>query len=73
MEHAFLRQTGDVSKIESFEHDIQDVKYVLLLSRADGLLTRDTGCSCLAKAAFPEKDVFSSLDEVPYEYLCHWN
>ena len=73
MEHAFLRQTGDVSKIESFEHDIQDVKYVLLLSRADGLLTRDTGCSCLAQAAFPEKDVFTSLDKVPEEYICHWS
>jgi len=45
----------------------------LLLSRADCLLTGDKGCSCLAKAAFPEKDVFSSLEDVPKVYLGHWN
>lgn len=73
MEHAFLRQTGSASKTESFEHDLQDVKYVILLSRTDGLLTGDAGCSCLAQAAFPEKDVFTSLDEVPEEYICNWS
>ena len=56
------------------EHDYQDMEYVLLLSRADSLLTRDKKLvKPLAKAAFPEKDVFSSLDEVPDEYLCNWS
>lgn len=73
MERTFLRHKGDTSGLIPIEHDIQDITYVLLLSRADGLLTRDCGCTCLAKAAFPEKDVFSSLDEVPDEYLCNWN
>jgi len=44
----------------------------MLLSRADCLLTSDEGCSRLAKAAFPEKDVFSSLEEVPEDYLVDW-
>lgn len=55
-------------------HDLNDIEYVLLLSRADGLLTRDEKLvKPLAQAAFPEKDVFSDLDEVPDEYLCHWS
>lgn len=54
-------------------HDLNDIEYVLLLSRADGLLTRDEKLvKPLAEAAFPEKDVFSDLDEVPKEYVCHW-
>jgi hypothetical protein len=28
--------------------------------------------SALAHAAFPEKDVFSSLKDVPDEYRCDW-
>jgi hypothetical protein len=72
MERTFLRHTGDASGRISIEHDLQDITYVLLLSRADGLLTGDKGCSCLARVAFPEKDVFSGLHEVPEEYLGGW-
>ncbi|MBC8471643.1 MAG: hypothetical protein H8D56_19445 [Planctomycetes bacterium] len=72
-ERTFLRQSGDNSSAYIIEHDLQDIKYILLLSRTDGLLTKDKGCSSLAKAAFPDKDVFSSLDEVPNEYLCNWD
>ena len=73
MERTFLRHTGDASGPISIEHDLQDITYVLLLSRADCLLTGDGGCSSLAKAAFPENDVFSRLDEVPEEYLGDWS
>lgn len=69
----YLRQEGGVPGDTRAEHDYQDMEYVLLLSRADVLLTRDKGLVKLAKAAFPEKDVFSSLDEVPEEYVCHWS
>lgn len=69
----YLRQTGGVPGDVRAEHDYQDMEYVLLLSRADALLTQDDGCLCLAKAAFTNKDVFSSLDEVPEDYVCHWN
>lgn len=65
--------SGAPSKKQA-EHDYQDMEYVLLLSRADGLLTRDKKLVIpLAKAAFPDKDVFSDLDEVPDEYLCNWS
>lgn len=74
LEYAFLRITqGETPKPIRAEHDCQDVEYVTYLSRADGLLTRDKKLvEPLARAAFPEKDVFSSLDEVPDEYLCNW-
>lgn len=71
-DYYYLRQLGGVPGNERAEHDYQDIEYVLLLSRADGLLTKDNGCLCLAKATFPEKDVFSSLDEVPEDYICNW-
>jgi len=64
-ERTFLRHKGGTSGIVPIEHDIQDITYVLLLSRANGLLTQDDGCLYLAKAAFPEKDVFSCIEDVP--------
>lgn len=73
-ERTFQRHTGGKSSESIIEHDLNDIEYVVLLSRADGLLTRDEKLvKPLAKAAFPEKDVFSRLDEVPEEYVCHWS
>lgn len=71
-DYYYLRQLGGGPGEERAEHDYQDMEYVILLSRADGLLTKDKGCLCLAKAAFTDKDVFSSLDEVPEDYICNW-
>ena len=63
----------NTSDLTSAEHDCEDAKYVGYLSRADGILTNDKGLVIpLAQAAFPEKDIFLSLDEVPDEYLCEW-
>ena len=72
----YLRQTNAMPRDEDerAEHDYQDMEYLLLLSRADGLLTRDKKLvTPVAKAAFPDKDVFSSLDEVPEDYVCNWS
>ena len=69
----YLRQLGGVPGEKRAEHDYQDMEYILLLSRADGLLTKDNGCLSLAKAAFPDKDVFSDLEEVPEDYICNWS
>ena len=72
LEHYFLRETG-VPGNRQVEHDLLDMEYVLLLSRADGIITRDKKLvEPLARAAFPEKDVFSSLEEVPESYRCDW-
>lgn len=72
-DYHYLLQIGGGPGDETAEHDYQDMEYVLLLSRADGLLTRDEKLvKPLAQAAFPEKDVFSKLDEVPEEYVCNW-
>jgi hypothetical protein len=72
--YCYLRQMGGGPRDERAEHDYQDMEYVLLLSRADCLLTRDENLvKPLARAAFPDKDVFSNLDEVPDDYLCDWS
>jgi hypothetical protein len=55
---------------ENTEHDLHDLLYVVLLSRTDALLSADKGVCDLARAAFPEKEVFSSLEEVPESYRC---
>lgn len=75
LDYAFLRKgKGGTKELTKAEHDLHDIEYVYLMSRADGLLTRDKKLvKPLAQAAFPEKDVFSGLDEVPDEYLCHWS
>ncbi len=55
---------GSNYKCEDIEHDMQDLTYVMLLSRADVLLTNDDGLKYLSKAAFPDKDVFSDIKEI---------
>lgn len=72
-EHLFKMQINSEIKIEKVEHDCMDMEYALLMSRADGLLSKDNLIQALAKAVFPEKDVFSNVDEVPDEYICHWS
>ncbi|MBN2181127.1 MAG: hypothetical protein JW715_04375 [Sedimentisphaerales bacterium] len=55
-------------------NDLYDMEYIAYLSRADGILTQDERLvKPLAKAVFPDKDVFFSIEEVPDSYLCHWN
>jgi hypothetical protein len=72
-EYLYLHQAGGSLGEKRAEHDYQDTGYVLLLSRADGILTRDKRfVEPLARAAFPEKDVFWSLEEVPESYRCDW-
>ena len=69
LEYRFLGESRPADKVE---HDLQDMEYVSLLSRADAVLSKDKGLRDLARAAFPEKDVFSSLEEVPESYRCDW-
>jgi len=65
--------TDDTTLQSDISNDFYDMEYVASLSRADGLLTGDRRLvEPLARAAFPEKDVFSSLEEVPESYRCHW-
>jgi hypothetical protein len=68
MNYYYLRQTGGAPGDNRAEHDYQDMEYLLLLSRADGILTNDQSLiQPFARAAFPEKQVFSSIDEIPDE------
>jgi hypothetical protein len=71
-EYWYIRQTGSPPDrwAEWAEHDLQDAEYILLLSRADAILTEDKKLIELARAAFPEREVFSSLEEVPESYRC---
>ena len=76
VDYTYLREKGGNPGNRLAEHDDQDVEYVLLLSRADAIITAENEerglVPTLARAAFPEKDVFSSLDEVPESYRCDW-
>jgi hypothetical protein len=65
--------TSNLSTVlRDISNDYWDIQYVVSLSRTDGILTKDKNLIIpLAQAAFPEKDVFSDIDEVLYEYLCH--
>ena len=50
-------------------NDIFDIHYVSHLSQADGLVAGDKDLVLpLALAAFPDKDVFGSIDDVPDWY-----
>jgi len=71
MEHIFQAIVNERSfDLTSTEHDCEDAKYISYLSRADGILTNDKRLvQPLSQAAFPGKDIFSSLDEV----LCYIN
>ena len=72
-EHSFLVGKGGDIGIKRTDHDLQDLEYVLLLSKADGILSKDDGCIYLAKAVFPDKDIFQDIAEVPDKYLCCWS
>ncbi len=72
-DYHYLREKGGPPGKNRAEHDWQDMEYVLLLSRADAIITRDQKLvEPLARVAFLEKDVFSSLEEVPESYRCDW-
>jgi len=63
--------TDDTTLQPDVSNDFYDMEYVASLLRADGLLTGDKRLvEPLARAAFSEKDVFSSLEEVPESYRC---
>ena len=73
LECNFQHQAGREEKELNLEHDWQDLTYAALMGRVDALLTGDRFLQDLARAAFPDKDVFSSLDEVTEDYVCHWS
>lgn len=69
-EMAVKRNKSGIS-FESYDisNDIFDIYYVSHLSQADGLIAGDKKLvRPLAMAAFPDKDVYGSIDEVPIEY-----
>ena len=51
----------------TFERDCMDVGYVVRLSVADVLMSKDTNCTIpLARAAYPEKEVCSVMESSEY-------
>jgi|GEM_PF-6765503 len=63
LEYASKKVKGELPNIEKIENDCMDIEYIVLLFKADGLITNDIKCGFMAKAAFPEKYVFSSIEE----------
>jgi hypothetical protein len=68
--------TDDTTLQPDLSNDFYDMEYVASLSRADAIITKEGEkkglVPHLARAAFPEKDVFSSLEEVPKSYRRDW-
>jgi hypothetical protein len=68
--------TDDTTLQPDISNDFYDMEYVASLSRADAIITKEGEkkglVPCLARAAFPEKKVFSSLEDVPESYRCDW-
>jgi hypothetical protein len=75
-DYTYKRQRGGDPGRKLAEHDLQDMEYVFLLSRADAIITSEREkrglVPHLARAAFPEKEVFSRLEEVPESYRRDW-
>lgn len=62
-------QSGPDFENRDISNDIYDIYYVSHLSQASGLLAHDKDLvEPLAIAAFPDKDVFRSIDDVPFRY-----
>ena len=62
-------QSGPSYENYNISNDFYDIEYVAYLSRADGLLTNDKNLVVpLAKAVYPQKDVFDDLNNVPQSY-----
>jgi hypothetical protein len=62
-------KSGPDFENRDISNDIFDIQYVSYLLHADGLITCDKKLvQPLAIAAFPNKDVFGSIDDVPSEY-----
>ena len=62
------------SSFENYDisNDIFDIYYVSHLSQTDGLVAGDKKLvRPLAMVAFPDKDVFCSIYDVPYRYCTH--
>ena len=61
--------SGQSFEDRDISNDIYDIEYVAYLSHADGILTRDERLvQPLTKAAFPEKEVFVCIEDVPRCY-----
>ena len=62
-------QSGPSFENHDISNDLYDIEYVAYLSRADGLLTGDEELVMpLAKAAYPQKDVFDDINNIPQSY-----
>jgi hypothetical protein len=71
IEWASKRNQSGPSYSGDIENDFYDMEYIAYLNNADGILSNDGNLVLpLSKAAFPEKDVFSSIDEVTEDYRC---
>ena len=65
----FKKNLTGSSEKRDVSNDLYDIEYVTYLSRADGLLTNDQKLQVpLAKAAYPQKDVFDDINNVPQSY-----
>jgi hypothetical protein len=71
IEWASKRNQSGPSFRGDIENDFWDMEYVACLCKADGILTNDKKLVIpLVQTAFPARDVFSKIDDVPSDYQC---
>ena len=62
-------QSGSSYENYNISNDFYDIIYVAYLSRVDGLLTNDRNLVMpLAQVAYPQKDVFDDINNIPQGY-----
>jgi hypothetical protein len=64
LEYSYLQITGSCPKDENAEHDSMDIEYLTFLAKCDTLLTGDKKLQDLAEVAFPNKKVYSRIQEI---------
>jgi len=64
LEYSYLEMTGSCPSDENTERDLMDIEYLVLLVKCNALLTNDRRLQDLAEVAFPNKKIYSSIQEI---------
>jgi len=64
LEYSYLEMTGSCPSDENIERDLMDIEYLVLFVKCNALLTNDRRIKGLAEVAFPNKNVYSAIQEI---------
>lgn len=64
LEYSYLEIASGCPNDEKAENDAMDIEYIAFLAKADTLLMRDAKHQDLARVTFPNKKVYSTIQEI---------